>query len=106
MQNPHGNQVSAVFPAVDRKPYTQHKPYHDGNQQSADILGFLRHTDTCSVSNAIETLHIRMCNEGFVQGDTRCLFPDLPPVAGYAVTATIRSAAPPIAGRCYYQRPD
>jgi 4-hydroxy-4-methyl-2-oxoglutarate aldolase len=78
-----------------------------GNQQvPADTLEFLRHTDTCSVSNAIETLHVRMCNEGFVQGSIRCLFPDLPPVAGYAVTAAIRSAAPPISGHCYYQRPD
>ena len=78
-----------------------------GNQQApSDILAFLRRTDTCSVSNAIETLHVRMCNEGFVQGGTHCLFPALPPVAGYAVTGTIRSAAPPISGHCYYQRPD
>lgn len=75
-------------------------------QVPPDILGFLSRTDTCGVSNAIETLHVRMCNEGFVQGGIRCLFPDLPPVAGYAVTGTIRSAAPPISGHCYYQRPD
>jgi regulator of RNase E activity RraA len=78
----------------------------DTQQVPARILDFLRHTDTCSVSNAIEALHVRMCNEGFVQGDARCLFPRLPPVAGYAVTGTIRSAAPPISGHCYYQRPD
>jgi regulator of RNase E activity RraA len=78
-----------------------------GNQQVPDdILAFLRRSDTCSVSNAIETQHVRMCNEGFVQGGIRCLFPNLPPVAGYAVTGTIRSAAPPISGHCYYQRPD
>jgi 4-hydroxy-4-methyl-2-oxoglutarate aldolase len=78
-----------------------------GNHQvPAAILGFLRRTDTCSVSNAIETLHVRMCNEGFVQGGIRCLFPALSPVAGYAVTGTIRSAAPPLSGHCYYQRPD
>jgi 4-hydroxy-4-methyl-2-oxoglutarate aldolase len=78
-----------------------------GNQQvPASILGFLRRTDTCTVSNAIETFQLRMCNEGFVQGSIRCLFPALPPVAGYAVTGTIRSTAPPISGHCYYQRPD
>ena len=73
---------------------------------SNEILDFLRRTDTCTVSNAIETLSLGMRNEGFVQGDVRCLFPNLPPIAGYAVTGTIRSAAPPISGRCYYQRPD
>ena len=107
MQNPHRNQVLAVFRACPENPILSTSRIMTGNQQvPADILAFLRRTDTCSVSNAIETLHVRMCNEGFVQGDTHCLFPDLPPVAGYAVTGTIRSAAPPISGHCYYQRPD
>lgn len=70
------------------------------------ILEFLRETDTCTVSNAIETFRLRMRNEGYVHDVARCLFPALAPVAGYAVTGRIRTSAPPIANLCYYNRPD
>lgn len=70
---------------------------------SSEILEFLSRTDTCTVSNAIETFNVRMRNEGYIRGGCRCMFPDLPPIAGYAVTASIRSSAPPISGLCYYQ---
>lgn len=75
-------------------------------QLSREILEFLARTDTCTVSNAIETLNVRMRNEGFIHGRIRCLFPELPPIAGYAVTARMRSGAPPISGLCYHQRHD
>ena len=68
-----------------------------------DILEFLRRTDTCSVSNAIETFDVRMRNEGYIQDAAKCLFPWMPPVAGYAVTGRIRTTAPPISGLYYYQ---
>jgi len=73
---------------------------------SEKILSFLRRTDTCTVSNAIESFAVRMRNEGFVHGGTRCMFPSLPPVAGYAVTGRVRTSAPPIANLCYYNRLD
>jgi regulator of RNase E activity RraA len=73
---------------------------------SGEIFNFLRRTDTCTVSNAIETFNVRMRNEGFVHGEIRCMFPEMAPVAGYAVTARLRAAAPPISGLCYYQRHD
>jgi 4-hydroxy-4-methyl-2-oxoglutarate aldolase len=73
---------------------------------SARILNFLRRTDTCTVSNAIETFNERMRNEGFIQDTTQCQFPKLPPVVGYAVTGRIRTTAPPIANLCYYHRRD
>jgi regulator of RNase E activity RraA len=44
-----------------------------------------------------------MRNEGFIQGGTKCIFPAMPPVVGYAITGRIRTTAPPIAGLCYYQ---
>ncbi len=75
-------------------------------QVSAEFLEFLRRTDTCTVSNAIEQFNVRMRNEGFIHNVTRCVFPDLPPVAGYAVTGRIRTSAPPIADLCYYHRAD
>lgn len=79
-------------------PETQQVPY--------DIFDFLRRTDTCVVSNAIETLNVRMRNEGFVHGAPHCMFPELAPIAGYAVTGSIRASAPPISGLLYYHRAD
>jgi hypothetical protein len=72
-------------------------------QVAPELLDFLRHTDTCSVSNAIETFNVKMRNEGFIQGGVKCLFPAMPPAVGYAVTGRIRTTAPPIAKLCYYQ---
>jgi 4-hydroxy-4-methyl-2-oxoglutarate aldolase len=62
--------------------------------------------DTCTVSNAIERLNVRLRNEGFVPGRVRCRFPDLPPMIGYAATGRIRTVSAPLAHRCYYDRMD
>ncbi len=72
----------------------------------AETLHQLRQIDTCTVSNVIEQFQVRTRNEGFVNGSVRCLFPVLPPVAGYAATARIRTSSTPIAGRWYYERLD
>ena len=66
----------------------------------------LRAIDTCTVSNAIERLDVRMRNEGFAAGAIRCQFPNLAPMAGYAVTGRIRTSFPPMTHRCYYDRMD
>jgi len=71
-----------------------------------DLADALRVFDTCAVANALETFGVRLRNEGFVQGGARCLFEDLPPVVGHAVTARIRSSAPPAVGAAYYDRTD
>jgi 4-hydroxy-4-methyl-2-oxoglutarate aldolase len=78
---------------------------------SPELFDFLQRTDTCTVSNAIETFNVRMRNEGFIRGGfayggIRCMFPGLPPVAGHAVTGRLRAAVPPISGLCYYRRHD
>lgn len=63
--------------------------------------------DTCTVSNAIERLDVRLRNEGFVVNATHCRFPQLPSMVGYAATGRIRAATPPMTGqRCYYDRMD
>jgi hypothetical protein len=54
----------------------------------------------------IESFDVRMRNEGYVNDRVRCLLPEFPPVAGYAVTGRIRTATPPIAKICYYRRMD
>jgi 4-hydroxy-4-methyl-2-oxoglutarate aldolase len=69
-------------------------------------LDKIRAMDTCTVSNAIERLNVRLRNEGFIAGALRCRFPNLEPMLGYAVTGRIRSSSPPMTGRCYYDRMD
>ena len=61
-------------------------------------LGALRQFDTCMIANAIEQFNVRLRNTGFTDGRLRCMFPDAPPMVGYAVTGRLRSGAPPIAG--------
>ncbi len=73
---------------------------------SASELEKLRAFDSCTISNAIERLNVRPRNEGFMSGDIRCRFPTLPPMVGYAATARIRTASPPMSHRCYYDRMD
>jgi 4-hydroxy-4-methyl-2-oxoglutarate aldolase len=70
------------------------------------VLDELRSLDTCTVSNAIETLNVRLRNEGFVTGAVHCQFPQFPPMLGYAVTGRIQTSSPPIAARCYHDRLD
>jgi len=76
------------------------------NAPAAIDLQKLSALDTCTVSNAIERLNVRLRNEGFVSGSLDCRFPDLAPMLGYAATARIRTASPPITHRCYYDRMD
>jgi regulator of RNase E activity RraA len=80
--------------------------YHNQVLAAAD-LEKLKTLDTCTVSNAIERLHVRLRNEGFISRAVRCQFPHFSPMVGYAATARVRSATPPLAGnRCYYDRMD
>jgi regulator of RNase E activity RraA len=66
----------------------------------------LRALDTCTVSNAIERLQVRLRNEGFVYDAVKCQFPTLGPMVGYAATGRIRTGTPPMTHRCYYDRMD
>lgn len=70
------------------------------------VLEQLRAIDTCTVSNAIERLDVRLRNEGFTDISVRCLSPNLPPMVGYAVTGRIRTALAPTARHWYYDRID
>lgn len=49
---------------------------------------------TCAVANAIELFNIRPRHEGFMLPEIKCLFPDLRPMVGYAVTAVITAESP------------
>lgn len=66
----------------------------------------LQQLDSCMVSNAIETFGVRLRNTGFADSSIRCMFSDLAPMVGYAVTARLRSGDPPIGGGSYHDRTD
>ena len=70
----------------------------------SETLEELQHFDSCTISNAVEQFHVRTRNERFVNGTVRCIFPQIPPRAGYAVTARARTSSTPMSGRCYYDR--
>jgi len=77
----------------------------DGDH-SQPALERLSRYDTCTLSNAIERLHLRPRNEGFMSSAVACRFPQFQPVIGYAITARMRSSVTPVNGRCYYEQPD
>ncbi len=69
-------------------------------------LDALRQIDTCMVANAVETFNVRLRNTGFSDASVRCMFPDAPPMVGYAFTARLRSGEPPIRGGTFHDRTD
>ena len=58
-------------------------------------LEMLRTIPTPAVSNGIETFNIRPRTAGFMGPEVRQMFPGLPPIIGYAVTARTVSAHEP-----------
>ena len=54
----------------------------------------LRRIDSPTIANAIEAFEARDATEGYASLELRCMFPDLPPVVGYAVTCTADSTSP------------
>jgi 4-hydroxy-4-methyl-2-oxoglutarate aldolase len=76
----------------------------DARQIRPVQLERFRRLSTCVVASAIETFRVRLPNTGFAHSSVRCMFPDSPPVVGYAATARIRTCDPPMEGRNYYFR--
>lgn len=58
---------------------------------SYEQLSALRRIDSPTISNAVETFQVRPRVSGYAGYDIRCIFPDLPPMVGYAVTCTVDS---------------
>jgi len=69
-------------------------------------LDGLRQFDSCMIANAIERFRVRLRNTGFADSSIRCIFPDSPPMVGYAATARLRSGEPPISGAKFRDRTD
>jgi 4-hydroxy-4-methyl-2-oxoglutarate aldolase len=66
------------------------------NRLTPAQLEELRQLSTCVTASAIETFGVRMHNAGFADSSIGCVFRELPAVVGYAATARIRSANPPM----------
>jgi regulator of RNase E activity RraA len=69
-----------------------------------DEVAYLKRWDAPTVANAIETRSTRPRGEGFMSPRIRCIFPELGPLVGYAVTATIRASEPRKEGEAYVDR--
>ena len=62
---------------------------------SKSDLDVLTKWDTPTICNALEVLVPERRGTGFTTEAFTCLDPKLPPMAGYARTATIRATTPP-----------
>jgi regulator of RNase E activity RraA len=66
-----------------------------------DLIERLGQYDTPTICNVIELFHVRPRHTGYLDARIKACFPELPPMVGYAVTATFRAAAPPRQGNVY-----
>src|SRR6187399_1759562 len=64
-------------------------------------LDGLRKYDTPTVCNVIELFDLYPRTAGYMDGRIQACYPKLPPMVGFASTATFRSASPPRAGGAY-----
>ena len=71
---------------------------------SEQDLAFLKGVDSPTISNAIEPFKLRDRTEGFIGGEVRALFPEMPPMVGAALTVTMTNTPGAIAGRENYWR--
>src|SRR5262245_19135635 len=64
-------------------------------------LELLRKFDTPTICNVVELFDVRPRTAGYMDARIKACFPKMPPMVGYASTATFRSAAPARAGNVY-----
>ena len=69
---------------------------------SPEILTKLRLFDTPTICNIIELFNIRPYNTGYMDQRIQACFPELPPMVGFAATATFRAGGPPRSGEGYF----
>jgi regulator of RNase E activity RraA len=68
---------------------------------SNKVLDKLREFDTPTVCNLVELFEVRPRNTGYMDSRIRACFPEMPPMVGFAATATFRSGGPPREGDAY-----
>src|SRR5215475_4629935 len=67
----------------------------------ASDLELLRKIDTPTICNVVELFDLRPRTAGYMDSRIQACYPKLPPMVGFASTATFRSAAPPKSGNVY-----
>jgi regulator of RNase E activity RraA len=65
------------------------------------VLNKLAEFDTPTICNIIELFDVRPRDAGYMDGRIKACFPEMPPVVGFAATATFRSAVAPGRGGTY-----
>ena len=68
---------------------------------TSETLDKLAKFDTPTICNAIELFEVGPPDAGYMDGRIRADFPELPPMVGFAATASFRSGAPPAGGDAY-----
>lgn len=68
---------------------------------SAGDRALLARYDTPTICNVIELFEVRPRHSGYMDGRIRACFPEMPPIVGYAATATIRAAFAKAEGAVY-----
>jgi regulator of RNase E activity RraA len=63
-----------------------------------ETLDKLREFDTPTICNVIELFEVRPRNVGFMDDRIKACFPEMPPIVGFAATATFRASMPPRKG--------
>jgi regulator of RNase E activity RraA len=71
------------------------------NSVPESVLNQLRKFDTPTVCNVVELFDLRSRVAGYTDSRIQACYPKLPPMVGYASTATFRSAEPPRSGDVY-----
>jgi len=74
------------------------------NDKASQTIATLRRYDTPTVCNVIELLGVRPQTEGYADDRLVAAFPDLPPMVGYAATATFRASTSRIAPSAYLKQ--
>ena len=68
---------------------------------SPAVLDQLRKFDTPTVCNVLELFECRPRTAGYMDARIKACYPALPPMVGFATTATFRAGAPPRGGDTY-----
>ena len=71
------------------------------HQATAAVLAALQKFDTPTICNVLELFDVRPRTTGYLDGRILPCYPDLPPMVGYACTATFRAGSPARSGDVY-----
>ena len=75
------------------------RPDHAAKALTPAQIAELGRIDTPTICNLLEMVAPQRRGHGYTTRHLQCAFPELPPIVGYAKTATIRSKEPgPLSG--------